>query len=294
MIRKFLLCICWISIPFWGLAHRNIACEKPNRQVEVQFISEGDMISGTLWLPEGDGPFPALVLGHGSGKSTRHDAGFAAKHFSENGVAFLTYDKRGVGNSEGTYVGRNNVSKKNLKLLAKDIAAGVSYLKSRNDIVAKQVGLWGVSQAGWILPIAANIVDELLCTILISGPTVTVGEEAYYSNLTGNDGSMLRGTNKEQISKLLAAEGPSGFDPLPYLEKMGIPGLWILGEDDMSIPVLETTAHLDKLIEKGHKFKYVVFPNASHSLRVNGMIVDDYWQVQDAFVENILENPVSN
>jgi len=53
------------------------------------------------------------------------------------------------------------------------------------------IGLWGVSQVGWILPIAANLIDEISYTILISGPTVTVGEENYYSDLTGDNGSKL-------------------------------------------------------------------------------------------------------
>lgn len=266
----------------------------PPRKVEVRFESEGVRIAGTLWLPKGNGPFPALVLGHGSGKSTRHNARFAGQHFSSRGIAFLAYDKRGVGNSEGTYVGRNNASKKNLKLLAKDVAAGVSHLRTRADIQADKIGLWGVSQAGWILPIAANLSDNILCTILISGPTVTVGEEGYYSDLTGDDGSKFSNTTIEEISRKLEKKGPSGFDPMPYLEKMKTPGLWVLGDSDMSIPIPETKANLDELISTGKPFEYVAFPGASHSLRVNGMIVDDYWKVQDEFMEKVLNQSMSN
>jgi len=261
----------------------------PARIEDVSFTSEGIEIAGTLWLPEGAGPFPAIVMGHGSGKSTRSSGRSAAEHFSDKGIAFLTYDKRGVGESEGAYVGRQNGSEKNLKLLASDVTAGVSYLKSRNDIVPDKIGLWGVSQAGWILPITASHDDEIIFTILLSGPTVTVGEENYYSDLTGDDGSQRGTLTSEEISALLAKKGPYGFDPLPYLEKMDIPGLWLLGADDMSIPIPETVAHLNRLISEGHDFKYLIFFQANHGLRVGGKIVEDYWHVQDAFLEDVVK-----
>ena len=259
----------------------------PIRSENVKFESNGIEIAGTLLLPEGAGPYPAIVMGHGSGMSTRSGGRFAADHFSKRGIAFLTYDKRGVGESGGVYVGRENGSEKNLKLLASDVAAGTTYLRTRNDIIDNEIGLWGVSQAGWILPVAANLVNDVAFTILISGPTVTVGEENYYSKLTGDNGSQLGDKSMEEISALLKKKGPYGFDPLPYLNKMNMPGLWLLGEEDMSIPIPETVAHLDRLIMQGHDFKYQVFPSANHGLRVKGRIIEDYWKIQDDFLESI-------
>jgi len=98
-------------------------------------------------------------------------------------------------------------------------------------------------------------------TILLSGPTVTVG----------------------------AKKGPYGFDPLPYLEKMDMPGLWLLGAEDMSIPIPETVAHLDRLISEGQNFRYFVFPQANHGLRVNGRMVEDYCQEQDEFLKDVVK-----
>ncbi len=259
----------------------------PIRSENVKFESNGIEIAGTLLLPEGAGPYPAIVMGHGSGMSTRSGGRFAADHFSKRGIAFLTYDKRGVGESGGVYVGRENGSEKNLKLLASDVAAGTTYLRTRNDIIDNEIGLWGVSQAGWILPVAANLVNDVAFTILISGPTVTVGEENYYSKLTGDNGSQLGDKSMEEISALLKKKGPYGFDPLPYLNKMNMPGLWLLGEEDMSIPIPETVAHLDRLIMQGHDFKYQVIPSANHGLRINGRIIEDYWKIQDDFLESI-------
>ena len=98
----------------------------------------------------------------------------------------------------------------------------------------------------------------------------------------------------EEISILLAEKGPYGFDPLPHLEKMEMPGLWLLGEDDMSIPIPETIAHLDRLIGEGRNFQYTVFPDANHGLRVNGRMVNDYWSVQDKFIEDVVKLNINN
>lgn len=252
---------------------------------EVEFVSEGVTLSGTLWLPEGPGPHPALVIVHGSGRQSRNSARGVARHFNPLGIAVLGYDKRGVGESGGVYVGRQNGSAQNLTLLARDAAAGVQLLRTRADIDVTQVGLWGVSQAGWIVPMAATFAPEVMFTVLISGPTVTVGEENYYSELTGDNSGTRSTLSQEEISRLLAERGPFGFDPRPALESMTMPGVWLLGEMDESIPIPETVAILESLIvEHGKDFSYRVWPGANHGMRVNGSVVDEYWSFQEEFL----------
>ena len=111
-------------------------------------------------MPPGDGPFPAIVLGHGSGKVTRDQLHWAADRFVATGFAVLRFDKRGVGESTGTYVfvGYRD-SEEVFPVLASDIAAGVRFLRTRPEIDGKRIGLAGNSQAGWLLPIAASQVD---------------------------------------------------------------------------------------------------------------------------------------
>lgn len=256
---------------------------------EVSYESEGVKISAAIWLPNKQGRHPAIVLGHGSGRSTKENGNNMARHFVEMGFAVLIHDKRGVGKSGGTYVGNNNGSEGNLTLLAKDIAAGVDYLRKRSDIDKDQIGLWGVSQAGWIIPIVTSIQKNIKFTILISGPTVTVGEENYYSDLTG-DGSITLELSQQEISQKLIEKGPYGFNPVPFLKQMNAPGLWLLGDADKSIPIPETVSILDDLIQKsGKDFKYTVFKNANHGLRANGQRVKDYWKVQDEFLLNYVK-----
>lgn len=170
-------------------------------------------------------------------------------------------------------------------LLALDAAAGVQMLRTHEAIDPGQIGLWGVSQAGWIVPTAAVTDGDVRFTILLSGPTVTVGEENYYSDLTGDDSTRRSALSQQELSGLLAERGPSGFDPMPYLKQMDTPGLWMLGSADESIPIPETIAHLDDLVnDYGKDFTYHVWEGADHGLRVNGQRVPGFWSVQYDFL----------
>ena len=94
----------------------------------------------------------------------------------------LRYDKRGVGQSGGTYsnVGIAN-SNTMFALLGADAAAGVRFLRQRPRIDARRVGLAGNSQAGWIIPVAATLAPEATYAVILAGPTTSVGIEIFYS-----------------------------------------------------------------------------------------------------------------
>ena len=140
---------------------------------DVRFDNEGVTLAGSLWLPAGPGPHPAMVFVHGAGRASRQGASGVADYFQSRGIAVLGYDKRGVGESGGVYVGWRNASEANLTLLAGDAAAGIKLLRGHDAIDPRRIGLWGVSQAGGIIPAAAVIDGEVRFTILKSGPTVS-------------------------------------------------------------------------------------------------------------------------
>jgi len=97
------------------------------------------------------------VFGHGSGQQTKDSCRFLADGFLSRGMATLCFDKRGVGQSTGTFVfvgARDSIPV--FDDLAADMAAGVAFLRTRPEIDARRIGLAGVSQAGWIIPIAAE------------------------------------------------------------------------------------------------------------------------------------------
>jgi alpha-beta hydrolase superfamily lysophospholipase len=136
-------------------------------------IENGDVrLSYQLDTPAGRPPFPAVVIGHGSGETRKEMCRGIANGMLQRGYATLCYDKRGVGGSTGVYVNIGITgSEERFSLLASDMEAGVRFLRARSDIDARRVGLMGPSQAGWIIPIAAGRIDAEFMILLV-GPTV--------------------------------------------------------------------------------------------------------------------------
>jgi dienelactone hydrolase len=230
----------------------------------------------------GPGPHPAVVIGHGSGRLTRDDQPWFSWEWTRRGFVVLRYDKRGVGESSGEYVGigpRN--SERMFALLASDMSAATMLLRNQPDVDAGRVLLMGASQAGWIIPVAAERVHPW-GMVIISGPTVSVGEEIYYSDFAETGATTL----DRAYAELSTFTGARGFDPAPLLASLDVPGLWLLGEADESIPERNTAAILVRLRAGGRPFEFVEYPGADHSLMVNGATVR-YWDDVDRWLARL-------
>ncbi len=151
----------------------------PYTAEEVEFQSGDITLAGTLTLPEGEGPFPAVVLITGSGASTRDEEvfgfkvfGVLADHLTRQGIAVLRYDDRGVGGSGGGSMDETS------ETFAGDVAAAAAYLKGRPEIAADKIGLLGHSEGGIIAPIVATggvdglatKPDDIAFVVLMAGP----------------------------------------------------------------------------------------------------------------------------
>ena len=241
------------------------------------FTNEGAALSYALTLPAGRAPYPAVVIGHGSGPARKDQCASLLDGFVRRGYAMLCFDKRGAGESTGTYedVTIGN-SERVFATLAADLAAGVAFLSSRPDIDSRRIGLAGGSQAGWIVPLAAARARPVPAfMILLSAPTVTVGEEIAFSRAAEN----TRLPIADAYARLDAFAGPHGFDPIPVLRSLDVRGLWLLGLADRSIPIRHTIHRLDALIKDGRPYRHVDFEAAGHSL--DGA---DIWPAIDAFL----------
>jgi uncharacterized protein len=155
---------------------REGAVPRTARRVEIEKrddvrFSNGDVqLTGTLVSPAAGGKHPAIILVHGSGAENREYMLPFARFLIRRGIAVLGYDKRGVGGSTGDW---NTAS---FDDLAGDVVAAFEYLKTRTDIDRAQIGLLGVSQAGWIMPLAAVRAKDLAFLISISGAGVPAAE----------------------------------------------------------------------------------------------------------------------
>ena len=128
-------------------------------------------LAGTLTLPKGDGPFPAVVLVTGSGPQDRDETLFGHKpflvladHLTRRSIAVLRYDDRGVGKSTGKFKGSTTAD------FATDAAAAVAYLHARKEIDPQRVGVAGHSEGGVVAPIvAADQPERVGFIVLLSG-----------------------------------------------------------------------------------------------------------------------------
>jgi fermentation-respiration switch protein FrsA (DUF1100 family) len=154
----------------------------PYADEEVTFENKnaGVKFTGTLTLPKGKGPFPAVVMITGSGAHDRDEALMGhrpflviADHLTRHGVAVLRYDDRGVGGSTGDKMAVTSED------LAGDVQAAVAFLKGRSEIDPKKIGLIGHSEGGLIAPMAAAKSDDVAFIVLLAGPGL-VGEEVLY------------------------------------------------------------------------------------------------------------------
>jgi pimeloyl-ACP methyl ester carboxylesterase len=213
--------------------------------------------AATLSLPPGAGPFAAVAMVHGSGMSMRSEFDVFTAYLALHGIAVLADDKRGVGESGGTYPG-DLASGAAIGILAADAQREVRFLAHVRGVDPARVGLFGDSQAGWIVPLAAAREPTVHWAVLNSGPTTTVGETDLWASLAGQSETPPSGTRASMLAQVRSA-GPSGFDPLPSLRQLQIPVLWLYGSDDRNVP---TELCLERLqpLESNHDFSTVVLP----------------------------------
>jgi pimeloyl-ACP methyl ester carboxylesterase len=153
-----------------GAAPRTATRVEIETREDVRFANRDVQLAGTLIAPSAGGRRPAIVLVHGSGAENRAYMLPWARFLVRHGVALLGYDKRGVGESTGDW------NAAIYEDLADDVAAAVAYLKTRPDIDPAQIGLLGISQAGWIMPLAAVRSKDVAFLISISGAGLTPAE----------------------------------------------------------------------------------------------------------------------
>ena len=145
------------------------------RAEEVTFRNEKDGfdLAGTLTIPEGDGPFPALVLVSGSGQQNRDEElmnhrpfWVIADYLSRRGIAVLRYDDRGVGGSEGEVKNATSMD------FSYDAEAAFDYLRNRMEINTSKVGILGHSEGGVINFMVAARRPEVAFLVSLAGPAV--------------------------------------------------------------------------------------------------------------------------
>ncbi len=163
-----------------ALALQRVQPQEPQRpypyleeEVTYQNARDAVTLAGTLTLPPVGGPFPTVLLITGSGQEDRDESLFGhrpflvlADYLTRRGIAVLRVDDRGVGGSTG------DVSQATSKDFARDVLAGVEYLKTCREIDPNRIGLIGHSEGGIIAPLAAVDSNDVAFLVLMAGTGV--------------------------------------------------------------------------------------------------------------------------
>jgi len=173
----------------------------PYREEQVKFKNKDVTLAGTLAVPLNKGPHPAIVFTHGSGPQIRQ-RGALEQLLVRRGVAVLTYDKRGMGQSTGDYTTAS------FEDLADDAVAGANLLKVRSDIDPTKIGFWGLSQGGWIAPLAAARFGQAGFVVGASGGGLTPERQG----LLGTESALQdAGFSEADIADALAFQRAKNF-----------------------------------------------------------------------------------
>jgi len=171
---------------------------------DVKFTNEKAAINlaGTLTAPQGEGPFPAVILITGSGSQNRNEELLGHKPFlviadylSRNGIAVLRYDDRGVGQSQGTPVNTTSGD------FADDAEAALIYLRTRKEIRSGSVGFAGHSEGGLIASIVGSKKSETAFVISLAGTGVPGDQIMHRQN---RDISLLSGAGEADVKKSIS------------------------------------------------------------------------------------------
>jgi len=191
---------------------------------EIFFFESGDLeLRGKLVTPvpgSATEPFPAVILVHGSEAYSAVDHYADPYLYAAHGIAGLAFDKRGTGESDGTYV-------QNFHVLARDVVAAVEALRRRPEIDSARIHLEGASQGGWIAPLAASRTDGVRSLLIDYGPMVPIAEEdrwgyVYQLRRKGFGDEALQKADRihELVNRVLRAATDAGSEPVsePWAE----------------------------------------------------------------------------
>ncbi len=277
------------------------------REEDIRFSNGAVELAGTLLLPLGPGPHPAVLFLHGSGAEGRFGGRFLAEQLAKHGIAALIYVKRGVGQSKGDWTTAG------FQELAGDARAGLKWLRTRLEIRQRQIGIYGHSQGGSLAPLVAAQSPEVAFVVSAAGAGVPLWESEIYSLTEQTRAQGVTGKDLDEAQELIrltihvartgkdwdkpeAAQArtkqaswsrhlelpPRGdgwwalfrkiadYDSTDSWQRVTVPALLVYGERDGNVPVAASVKRIDQApIKAGNPdYTMLVLPGAAHELKI--------------------------
>lgn len=235
---------------------------------EITFSSGDLTLHGTVIAPASGTRHPAMVMVHGSGRVARDGYRQEAEAFARAGIVTLIYDKRP----------KRSKSDVDFELLADDALAALRALRTQPGVDPARTGLWGVSEGGWVAPIAAAESADVAFVVTVGAPG-TAPERQQSWNLAnrlaaaGVSGSLVETVSRTTLGLLVGAGlfPESGYDPAPVLARVTQPVLALWGDLDRVIPGAESLRVFQESLDRGGNGHYALLsvPGADHTMRLS-------------------------
>ncbi|MBZ5725438.1 MAG: alpha/beta fold hydrolase [Acidobacteriia bacterium] len=265
----------------------------PYREEELFYENgrAGIRLAATLTIPQGKGPFPAVLLITGSGPQDRDESLKGHKPFlvladylTRQGIAVLRADDRGVAKSGGIFAPATTAD------FATDTEAGVAYLQTRSEVDPHRIGLIGHSEGGTIAPMVAARNRDIAFIVMLAGAGVRGDEVLVAQVAAGNEAAGMSHADaqkvgagereilnvlenekdpakrREKLAGLIAADRLDAqiavltspwfryfltYDPAPALRKVTCPVLALIGGKDTQVPPGQNLPAIRKALEEG-------------------------------------------
>jgi alpha-beta hydrolase superfamily lysophospholipase len=232
--------------------------------------SDGLVLPATLHVPAGARPgLPGMVLVHGSGPTPRERLRAEAEAFARAGIATLTYDKRTAGYS---------LTQRSYPQLADDAIAAAALLRGRAEVDPAKVGLWGLSEGGWVAPLAAARDPRTAFLVVVGANGVAPLRQQTWADASRMEHfgvrSSLVDASSRTLYRLICGLGlfPEAYhDPGQPLRALTLPVLGIWGALDRATPPVESVAAYHDFLEQAGNRRYTLrtISGAEHALRAS-------------------------
>lgn len=226
-------------------------------------------LNAVLVKPTGtDGPHGLVVFVHDDGPADAdrdHDYKPLWNAFAEAGYASLSWDKPGVNGAPGDWL------QQSMRDRAAEVESAISWAYTRPDLDTTRLGLWGLGQAGWVVPDVLGARNDVRFAVLV-GPAIDWQRQTAFgarSGITPEPTTSARRAFDERNRR---------SNSIDALRRISVPLLLVLGGQDREVDVDETESGYRRYV-RPDLLTVKRFADATHAITRNDIEYRDDFRV---------------